>query len=134
MIKTKECHMIKNLSIMYVEDDNLTRHSVQKILQKYYQEVFVAKDGEEGLLKYQSLRPNIVLTDLNMPKMDGLEMVAAIKQLNPNQVIALLTAHNEPSYQRQSSELGISTYILKPLNHKEFIAALNYLNQLVEET
>lgn len=124
--------MKKNLTILYVEDDTDTRNIVTRILQKSYVEVLVAEDGAKGLETYLGTKPDIVLSDISMPNMDGLEMCARIKELNPNQVIGLFTAFNEPDYQKRSSELGIDTYILKPLDEKRFFNALHYLDMLVD--
>ncbi|CAA6806196.1 MAG: Two-component response regulator vanRB [uncultured Sulfurovum sp.] len=121
----------EDLTILYVEDEEETRSIVSSILKKYYKEVIVAEDGQVGLAAYKASNPDIVLSDISMPNMNGLEMSAEIKALNPNQVIALFTAFNEPQYQEKSTELEIHAYILKPFDHDRFFNALHYLNMLV---
>ena len=118
---------LKNYSILYVEDDEITQELIQEILESCCKEVFVASDGKEGLALYQEKQPDIVLSDIAMPIMDGLEMSSKIKALNPKQSIALFTAFNEPSYLKKAAELDIGTYILKPLDEKQFFNSLNYM-------
>jgi YesN/AraC family two-component response regulator len=117
----------KNFTILYVEDDMDTQELIENILQDYFKEVFVASDGKEGLELYQKQTPDIVLSDIHMPKMDGLSMSDAIKKINPNQLIALFTAFNDPVYMDRAATLGIDTYIMKPLDKKQFFNSLSFL-------
>ena len=117
----------KNFTILYVEDDMDTQELIENILQDYFKEVFVASDGEEGLSLYKKEIPDIVLSDIHMPKMDGLTMSDAIKQINPEQLIALFTAFNDPAYMDRAGKLGIDTYIMKPLDKKQFFNSLSFL-------
>ena len=117
----------KNFTILYVEDDMDTQELIESILQDSFKEVFIASDGEEGLALYKEETPDIVLSDIHMPKMDGLTMSAAIKEKNPEQLIALFTAFNDPEYLNKAAELGIDTYIMKPLDKKQFFNSLSFL-------
>lgn len=117
----------EKLTILYVEDDIDTQELIASILQDMFKEVFVASDGEEGLALYQTSKPDIILSDIHMPKMDGLSMSAAIKEINPKQLIALFTAFNDPKYLNKAAELGIDTYMMKPLDRKQFFNSLNFL-------
>ncbi|HIC79236.1 MAG TPA: response regulator, partial [Sulfurovum sp.] len=116
-----------DFTILYVEDDIDTQELIESILQAYFKEVFVASDGEEGLSIYKKKNPDIVLSDISMPKMDGLEMSEAIQKIDPQQLIALFTAFNEPKYLDKAGELGIDTYIMKPLDEKQFFNSLSFL-------
>jgi len=123
---------LENLTILYVEDDVDTQRLIKRILDASAKEVYIASDGEEGLRMYEQRHPDIVLTDICMPKMDGLEMSKAIKAMNPLQPIAIFTAFNEPDYLKQAAELEIGTYILKPFDRKQFFNSLEYLTMIVE--
>ena len=105
---------LNNFTILYVEDDMDTQELIKNILECSFKKVFVASDGQEGLKVYQEEQPDIVLSDISMPKMDGLQMSEMIKELNPKQLIALFTAFNEPAYLQKAAELEIDTYIMKP--------------------
>ncbi len=118
---------LSDTTIMYVEDDLATQKLIQKILARHCKEVFVANDGVEGLTLYQKIRPDIVLSDIIMPNMNGIEMSEKIKAFNPKQIISLFTAYNEPEFKEKALELNIDAYIMKPLDEKQFFTSLNYL-------
>ncbi len=118
---------LNNFTILYVEDEETTQELIADILKISCKELFVASDGKEGLTLYKNKKPDIVLSDIAMPNMDGLEMSRAIKQINPEQPIALFTAFSQSSYLKQAAEIGVATYILKPLDEEQFFNSLNYM-------
>jgi CheY-like chemotaxis protein len=118
---------LNNTTVMYVEDDLATQKLIEKILNRYCKEVFVANDGVEGLALYKKILPNIVLSDIVMPNMNGIKMSEKIRELNPKQIISLFTAYNEPEFKEKALELNIDAYIMKPLDEKQFFTSLNYL-------
>jgi len=118
---------LENFTILYVEDDLTTQEIIKDILTSSSKEVFIANDGQEGLKLYKEKQPDIVLSDIAMPNMDGLEMSEAIKEINPNQPIALFTAFSESAFLKRAAQLGVATYILKPLNEEQFFNSLNYM-------
>ena len=124
--------LLKNLTILYVEDDLDTQRLIKRILTSSAKEVYVASDGEEGLALYKERRPDIVLTDICMPKMDGLEMSKEIKKIVSTQPIGIFTAFDDPDYLKQASELDIGTYILKPFDRKQFFSSIEYLGMVAE--
>jgi CheY-like chemotaxis protein len=118
---------LNNTTVMYVEDDLATQKLIAKILNRYCKEVFVANDGVEGLALYKKIYPDIVLSDIVMPNMNGIKMSEKIRELNPKQIISLFTAYNEPEFKEKALELNIDAYIMKPLDEKQFFTSLNYL-------
>jgi YesN/AraC family two-component response regulator len=118
---------LKNYSILYVEDEEITQELIADILKSSCKEVFVASDGVEGLALYKEKKPDIVLSDIAMPNMDGLTMSEAIKKINSHQPIALFTAFSQSSYLKKAAEIGIATYILKPLDEEQFFNLLNFM-------
>ena len=118
---------LNNFTILYVEDEETTQELIADILKISCKELFIASDGKEGLTLYKNKKPDIVLSDIAMPNMDGLEMSKAIKQINPEQPIALFTAFSQSSYLKQAAEIGVATYILKPLEEEQFFNSLNYM-------
>jgi len=123
---------LKKCSILYVEDDKTTQELIKEILLSSCREVFVANNGKEGLALYKEKQPDIVLSDIAMPHMDGLEMSEEIKKLNPTQTVALFTAFDKGSFLKRASELNISTYIMKPLDEEQFFNSLKYLALKIE--
>lgn len=109
--------MISNeISILFAEDDETTRVQISDFLtSKMFKNVYIAKDGQEGLLKYSRYKPDIVLTDLNMPIMDGLDMSRAIRALDENVPILLITSHFEKKVTEATVDIGIDGCLFKPL-------------------
>lgn len=107
---------INEISILFVEDDEKIRTQISDFLtSKKFKNVYVAKDGEDGFLKYREYKPDIVLTDLTMPIMSGLEMSKKIKILNENTPILLITSHFEKEITEEAVDIGIDAYLFKPL-------------------
>ncbi len=109
----------KNIvTILYVEDEDGVRKGFAKALGRYAKTLYEASNGEEGLALYKEVRPDIVVSDIKMPKMNGIEMSKAIKEINPQQAIIVTTAHSESEYLLEAIKLQLSGYILKPVNKK----------------
>ncbi len=105
-----------NISLLYVEDDDTLRNIYQKILEYSVEKVHVASNGLEGLEQFKTHRPDIVLTDVRMPVMDGLDMITKIKEIDKNVRIVILSAFGEPRYFLSAIELGVKAYLLKPVD------------------
>lgn len=116
-----------DFTILYVEDELETQELIKTILESYFKKVLVASNGEEGLAIYKEESPDIVLSDIAMPIMDGLTMSEEIKKIKQTQVLALFTAFNDPKYLAKAAELEIDTYIMKPLDRKQFFNSLSFL-------
>lgn len=112
------------LEILFVEDDVVLNAMVSDALGMLGFKLTTAKNGEEGLKLFESKVFDVVLSDINMPIMDGLTMSQAIREINKQVPIVLLSAHNEADYLLQSISLGINGYLVKPAAVKEIIAQL----------
>jgi response regulator RpfG family c-di-GMP phosphodiesterase len=118
MSKLKQIKEIaQELIVLYVEDDNVILNDMSKYLDKIFYKVINASDGLEGLKKYKENQIDLVITDLSMPKMDGIEMLKEIYLLNENQSTLITTAHNESKYMFEAIKLGIDGYIIKPFDY-----------------
>ncbi|PHR55884.1 MAG: hypothetical protein COA44_09600 [Arcobacter sp.] len=109
-----------NLSVLFVEDEASIRESTKHLLENYFHKVDTCKDGEEGLLKYKEgvktkKLYDIVLSDINMPFLNGIEMISKIKEINSEQNVVFLSAHNDKEFLLEAIRLGISYYLLKPI-------------------
>lgn len=113
-----------DISILYVEDEDEIRNSVVKYLQKIFLYVTSAADGQEGLKLYQENKFDIVLTDINMPYMNGLEMAKNIKDIKPSQEIIIISAYSDSTYFLDAIRLGINGYIIKPIDYAQMNQAL----------
>jgi YesN/AraC family two-component response regulator len=112
------------ISILYVEDEEVTRSAVARMLRRRVLNVYEAENGREGLDLYKQYRPDIVISDIRMPVMDGMEMSKEIKALNKNSKIILTTAHSDASILINSIEVGIDKYIMKPLDIASLFSAV----------
>ncbi|EPG76308.1 response regulator receiver domain protein [Leptospira fainei serovar Hurstbridge str. BUT 6] len=106
----------KPVKILFVEDELIVSISLSRILAGTFEEVITADDGIKGLEAFQKNSPNIVLTDIRMPKMDGLELSKRIKFLNPEIPIIGITASNEEETLSACRSVGMTEIIIKPLN------------------
>lgn len=106
------------ISILIVEDEDILRSLYAKVLESYT--THTAKNGEEGLKLFLEYRPDIVITDIKMPIMNGLQMIERIKRETPEARIVLISASNESRHFLEAIELGVKGYLLKPFDNDEF--------------
>jgi signal transduction histidine kinase len=128
-----------NLSLLYVEDNKDVRESMVELLSNYCSNIDVAVDGEDALQKYEThcrMTSNcydIVLTDINMPKINGIDLIEKIREINERQIIIVISAHNELDILLKLIELEISNFLVKPIEihqfEKVFARALNIVHQ-----
>jgi CheY-like chemotaxis protein len=121
-----DINVLKTITVLYVEDDYLIREQTKSMFQNLFKETIVASDGQEGLEAYKANKDQIdvVVSDINMPNMDGLEMSEAIHKLNPQVPIVITTAFTDENYLLKSLELDVSKYVTKPLKVKELAIAI----------
>jgi c-di-GMP phosphodiesterase len=134
----KDTELVKDIKLLYVEDNDDVRESTVEILEYYFNDITVAHDGEEGLELYEKsyLTTNsyfhIVISDIEMPKMNGVEMCNKIKEINPDQLLVMLTAHDNQEYLMEAINIGIDKFITKPIiSADDLIAPLIGLSKKV---
>ncbi len=116
---------LKNFSLLYVEDDPDTLEIIGDLIKEKVSKLFLARNGKEGLASFKQHKPDIVLTDINMPILNGIDMSEAIKKLCPQQPVIILTAFNEVEYLKRAIDIGIDKYVAKPItNDKIFFHTL----------
>ena len=116
----------KALTALYVEDDIGIRENYAKVFQEIFSSLDVAKDGQEGLEKFRAGSYDIVITDINMPRMNGIEFLKTVKThqgLKKIPVVVLTTSKARQDI-NASFELGAAGYMVKPLDYREFIDAV----------
>jgi signal transduction histidine kinase/DNA-binding response OmpR family regulator len=107
---------LKEMNILYVEDEEMTRATFQRSLNRMFKTVFVAENGAEGVKVFKQEKIDLILTDVNMPVMDGLEMSEEIKGLNSTIPIIISSAYNDSHYLMNAIDIGIEYYITKPVD------------------
>ena len=115
-MSSEELGQLHMLTALYVEDEEVVREELARFLLRRLKTVYTAKNGQEGLEIYRQYQPDVVITDITMPIMDGLAMARAIKEADSEVPIIITSAHNEHDFFVESVEIGIDGYVLKPLN------------------
>ena len=113
------------ISILYVEDEQGVREKLGKFIKRFSSEFYVASDGKEGLELYEKNRVDLVISDIKMPKLDGIEMAKSIRMIDKEQNIIFTTAHSEDVLYQKAIEPNVDGYILKPVDYEKLEEAIN---------
>ena len=108
-----------DLAVLFVEDEETILDCMGIYFKRRFRDVYLAADGAEGLEKFREYRPDLVVTDIEMPKLDGLEMSKEIRKISPDTPIILTTAYNEDAQVEEGKRIGISAYLLKPVDYAD---------------
>jgi diguanylate cyclase (GGDEF)-like protein/PAS domain S-box-containing protein len=119
-------YRIRDIALLFVEDEAEAREMLSRMLKLNYPglELYLGENGAIGLERFRQHRPEIVLTDINMPVMNGISMSREIKALEPDTTIVAVTAHSDTSYLLNAIEIGIDHYVLKPVNYSELFGVI----------
>ena len=123
---------LKTLTALYVEDDTTIQNSLGNILKKVFKEVIICNDGAEGLSNYKRYSNDldvvfdVIISDINMPNMNGLEMIKHIKELNPDIPSIMTTAHGEADYLLEAIKINVNGYTLKPVDTKDLLMSVQH--------
>jgi len=115
----------KAYTLLFVEDEELTRQNYTHFLERYFNKVYAAKDGEEAFGLYNKYKPHIMIVDINLPKYNGLDLIRDIRKKDQSVKIIMLTAHSETKYLLEAAELKLTKYLIKPVSRDELSSALN---------
>jgi len=115
----------KNLTILFVEDDEITRNELSQFLGTFFPKIISAVDGKEAVEKYNNNKIDLLLTDITLPKLNGMELIAQIRSRDSSIPILVISAHREPSYFLDSIKYGVDGYLLKPFDLEQFLAVVS---------
>lgn len=124
---------LKNLRLLIVEDEQKLSKLLKNAINDLFTSVTIAKDGNEGLKKFKSVKPDIIITDIMMPNCDGLEMTQKIKELNNDIPIIILSAYSDKDKLLKAIDLGINKYFIKPFDPEELVDYLINLSKKLEK-
>jgi len=110
----------KSVRVLYVEDYEALRDTMQSVLEGYFKEVVTAKDGKEALKLFEKEHFDLLITDIAMPNMDGIEMLRQLRNIDSDIPVIITSAHNELHYFQSAIGNGIDGYLLKPIDFREF--------------
>ena len=120
-----EREILKRLSVLYVEDEEDARDQFTEFLRRIVGTLHVAVNGAEGLEAFVRYRPQIVITDIQMPGMDGLSMSEKIHEIDPNVPVIVITAFEPMDYLVRAALIGIEKYVTKPVESEHLLKCLN---------
>lgn len=116
---------MNNMTLLYAEDEIETRKNYSNYLKRNFKEVYVVENGEEALKVYEEKKPNIMLLDINMPFLNGLQLTKKIRENDKKTRIIILTAHLEQDKLLFAAELNLTKYLPKPISRLKLKEALN---------
>jgi len=126
----------KDLSVLLVEDYEPLRDDMAEMLDDLFKTVTVTSDGSEALNVYQNDDKSfdLVITDIQMPVMNGVELSEAIRDINAEQQIVVLSAHTDSDYLLKLINLGIAQFLTKPIEHEELMDTLFHVSKKINHT
>ncbi|MGE4295671.1 MAG: response regulator transcription factor [Campylobacterales bacterium] len=131
---TKALHLIgREMTVLYAEDDERQRAGIVPTLEALFGRVIVAPDGESALRQYETERCDLVISDIRMPKMDGIALCGTIKGVNPDQMVVVVSAHEETEYLLELINMGVDAFLTKPVRNDVFIRTLYKAARIVED-
>ncbi len=116
--------LLKDLRILYVEDEADVRRNAVEYLKRIAKEVLEAADGKEAIKVWADAKPDIIITDISMPRLNGLDMARYIRSKDKDVQIIVATAYTDTEYLMQAVELNLVKYLVKPITKEKLQAAL----------
>jgi len=114
----------KTIKILYVEDDDIARENGVEYLENYFENIYEASDALTALKLYEKHQPDIIITDIQMPKLNGLEFVQRIRKTDSKTQVIVISAFSDKDYLLKAIELKLVKYLIKPIKEKELKQAL----------
>jgi len=123
----------KKLTAMVVEDEGVANELLSSTFKNFFSDVSSAFNGKEALEMFDRLQPDIVFVDIVMPEMDGIELSRRLREMNPNQIIIVISASNDIQKISESIEIGVNSFIQKPIDTKKIIELLSNVTALISK-
>ncbi len=125
---------LKDKKILYIEDDEVVLKNISKLLQNYFAHIYTAFDGEEGYRKFIEHKVDLLVVDIELPKLNGINLIKKIRQLNSTIPIVVISAYTKTDYLLESVELKLDKYIVKPFTSRKLHELLGKLNESFTQT
>lgn len=114
---------MKSYTVLYVEDDADVRRYITEFLKRYCKEVYACDNSEEGMIIYQKVHPDILLLDINLPGMSGIDFATKVREKDKKTRILISTAYTDKAFMLRAVELGLTRYLVKPVTSDELFSA-----------
>lgn len=112
--------MQRSYSILYAEDDKMVRANYVIYLESYFDKIYQADNGKDALIIYKDRKPDVILLDINMPEMNGIDTIKKIREVDDTTPIIILSAHSDKEFLFDAIKLNLVDYLVKPINRNEF--------------
>jgi len=119
----------KSLSLLYVEDNMETQLRTVETLSIFFENIISAVDGQDGIEKFSKEEIDLIITDINMPNLDGIEMIKKIRDMDSQIPIIIISAHDETNYFTKTIRFGIEAYLLKPFLIEDLITVFQKVTE-----
>lgn len=129
----KMLRKLSNYRVLYAEDEVGVSKNVYELLSLLFQEVYLANDGEEAYELFFKHQPDLVITDIKMPRLSGIELAKKIRENDDKAHIIIITAYTEVDFMLEAIELSLLRYIVKPITESKLFDALEKFLQLKEK-
>ena len=117
---------INPYSVLFIEDEKAIRDNYVSYLKKHFRNVYEAEDGESAYKIYKEKTPELLIVDINIPKLNGLDLLKKIRETDRETKAIMLTAHADVKYLLQATELNLTKYLVKPITRLELKEALSF--------
>ena len=122
--------ILKKKTLLYIEDDSVVLDNISIILKSYFRKVYAHTSAEEGCLTFGKRKIDLILVDIELPGISGIEFIKRIREINQDIPIIVISAYTKTDYLIESIELKIEQYIVKPFTSKKLEVLLNKLNTI----
>lgn len=129
----KDISLLRSLTILYAEDDQVIRDSIARILKMFFKEVFIASDGYEALEIYKTKSVNVIMLDYVMPLFDGYQTAKAIREIDKKIPIIIASAYTDKEKLLNAIGLNLIKYLEKPIMHEDLINIFNNIVDVLHE-
>ncbi len=116
---------LKSKTILFAEDDNIIKSEITEVLEMIFKKVYSVEDGMEAFEVYEEKSPDIIISDINMPYMDGITLIDKIRKIDYSIPIVLVTSFSEKKMLMDAVNLSVDGYIIKPIELKILINTIN---------
>jgi len=123
----------KKMSAMVVEDEAVANELLSSTFKNFFKDVTSSFNGKEALELYKEKKPDIIFVDIIMPEMDGIKLARRIREINPQQMVVIISASNDIQKISETIEIGVNSFIQKPIDTKKIIELLQNVTNLVKK-